>query len=362
MDLAIASSISNDNLKLSTSEVTNAVAMLQAEGMSVLSSESATSVISDPSTTQFFNLPILQDGSLPGMDTQQSYILATSADGNTILVEASQLAMLSDQSIPLYDGSNLFQIASQTVIEPSLAFNKDTDENLESLGDTLENGTDKDRTCTVMENDEILPPDRGASYKCEVCQMEFDAEKQLYRHFMKVHAEDKPNRCSQCDMSFNKKSNLLLHEAIHSKSDPTCPECHKKFSRFASLKAHLIYHEVEENLVCAECGDEFSTQFRLDKHIQEHLDEQAMDQTFICRVCSKGYRKLSYLKEHMKIHTKLKASLHRRHYKRNIDRSAFSHKCYFCGKQFQKPSQLVRHNRIHTGIPISKSTILWKKI
>ncbi|GFY46819.1 zinc finger protein 236 [Trichonephila inaurata madagascariensis] len=349
MDLAIASSISNDNLKFSTSEVANAVAMLQTEGMSVLSSESATSVISDPSTTQFFNLPILQDGSLPGMDTQQSYILATSADGNTILVEASQLAMLSDQSIPLYDGSNLFQIASQTVIEPSLAFNKDVDENLEALGDTLENDTDKDRTCTLMENDEILPPDRGASYKCEVCQMEFDVEKQLYRHFMKVHAEDKPNRCSQCDMSFNKKSNLLLHEAIHSKSDPTCPECHKKFARFASLKAHLIYHEVEENLVCAECGDEFSTQFKLDKHIQEHLNEQAMDQTFICRVCSKGYRKLSYLKEHMKIHTKLKASLHRRQYKRNIDRSAFSHKCYFCGKQFQKPSQLVRHNRIHTG-------------
>ncbi|KFM82356.1 Zinc finger protein 236, partial [Stegodyphus mimosarum] len=51
----------------------------------------------------------------------------------------------------------------------------------------------------------------------------------------------------------------------------------------------------------------------------------------------------------MKIHYKLKASLHRRIYKKNIDRSAFSHKCYFCGKQFQKPSQLVRHNRIHTG-------------
>ncbi|GFT26974.1 zinc finger protein 236 [Nephila pilipes] len=349
MDLAIASSISNDNLKLPTSEVTNAVAMLRTEGMSVLSSESATSVISDPSTPQFFNLPILQDGSLSGVDTQQSYILATSADGNTILVEASQLAMLSDQSIPLYDGSSLFQIASQTVIDPSLSFNKDADENLEVLEDTLENVTEKDRTCTLMENDEILPPDRGASYKCEICQMEFDVEKQLYRHIMKIHGDDKPNRCSQCDMSFNKKSNLLLHEAIHSKSDPTCPECHKKFARLASLKAHLIHHEVEENLVCAECGEEFSTQFKLDKHMQEHLNEQAMDQTFICRTCSKGFRKLCYLKEHMKIHSKLKASLHRRQYKRNIDRSAFSHKCYFCGKQFQKPSQLVRHNRIHTG-------------
>ncbi|GBM79313.1 Zinc finger protein 236 [Araneus ventricosus] len=348
MDLAVTSTIA-DNLKLPTTEVTNAVAMLRADGLSVLSSENATSAISDPSAPQFFNLPILQDGSVPGVDPQQSYILATSIDGNTILVEASQLAMLSDQSIPLYDGSNLFQIASQTVIDQTLAFNKETDENLVELGDTLENVTEKERTCLPMENDDILPPDRRGQHKCVICHMEFDVVKQLYRHLMKAHGDDKPHRCSQCDISFNKRSNLLLHEATHNTADPTCPECHKKFARLASLKAHLMHHEVEENLVCTECGEEFSTQFKLDKHMHEHLTEQAMDQTFICRICSKGFRKLSYLKEHMKIHSKLKASLHRRQYKRNIDRSTFSHKCYFCGKQFQKPSQLVRHNRIHTG-------------
>ena len=41
---------------------------------------------------------------------------------------------------------------------------------------------------------------------------------------------------------------------------PQCPECSKKFSRVASLKAHIMLHEREESLMCAECGDEFALQ------------------------------------------------------------------------------------------------------
>ena len=41
---------------------------------------------------------------------------------------------------------------------------------------------------------------------------------------------------------------------------PQCPECSKKFSRIASLKAHIMLHEREESLMCPECGDEFPLQ------------------------------------------------------------------------------------------------------
>lgn len=63
-------------------------------------------------------------------------------------------------------------------------------------------------------------------------------------------------------MSFNVVDNLKLHVATHVPADgePTCPECGKKFSRIASLKAHIMLHEKEENLMCTECGDEFSLQ------------------------------------------------------------------------------------------------------
>ena len=79
---------------------------------------------------------------------------------------------------------------------------------------------------------------------------------------MKAHDEDKPFRCPHCSMSFNVEDNLKLHVATHvsADGDPTCPECGKKFSRIASLKAHIMLHEKEENLMCTECGDEFSLQ------------------------------------------------------------------------------------------------------
>lgn len=47
--------------------------------------------------------------------------------------------------------------------------------------------------------------------------------------------------------------------ATHSTGETKCPECGKKFSRIASLKAHMQTHEKEENLFCTECEDTFST-------------------------------------------------------------------------------------------------------
>ncbi|XP_054719715.1 zinc finger protein 236-like [Uloborus diversus] len=363
-------------------ETNNSIRTLNMESVPVLTSEG--SAVGSISNGQF--IPLLQDASIAGTDPQQSYILATSADGNTILVDASQLTVLTDQSIPLYDGTNLFQVAQETtvdsssvaknyveeVIPPVKQSKKHSYQTIRNIPDRNtadqiipaqnvpqrnvpdRNITDRNMPTLIMpadgdlQNEEIYPPDRKGPTKCYICGLEFPDSKNLRRHW-KVHADDKPNRCNECNASFNKLSNLLLHEATHCTTDPTCPECKKKFARMASLKAHMMMHETEENLVCTECGDEFSTQFKLDKHMRSHVVEMAVDKSFVCRICSKRFSKLMYLKDHMKMHYKLKASLHHRIYKKNIDRSSFSHKCYFCGKQFQKPSQLVRHNRIHTG-------------
>lgn len=98
-------------------------------------------------------------------------------------------------------------------------------------------------------------------FKCDTCEKVFPKWPQYQRH-MKAHDEDKPFRCPHCTMSFNVVDNLRLHVATHVPADgePTCPECGKKFSRIASLKAHIMLHEKEENLMCTECGDEFSLQ------------------------------------------------------------------------------------------------------
>uniref|UniRef100_A0A8C6IUT3 Uncharacterized protein n=1 Tax=Melopsittacus undulatus TaxID=13146 RepID=A0A8C6IUT3_MELUD len=205
-------------------------------------------------------------------------------------------------------------------------------------------------------NDVLTPNTENSNFpyqvsnfrKCEICLLSFQKETQFQRHMRDHEQNDKPHRCDQCPMSFNVEFNLTLHKCTHNGEDPTCPVCNKKFSRVASLKAHIMLHEKEENLICSECGDEFTLQSQLSIHMEEHRQELAGNRIHSCKSCKKEFETSSQLKEHMKTHYKIRVS-NTRSYNRNIDRSGFTYSCPHCGKTFQKPSQLTRHVRIHTG-------------
>ncbi|XP_053324282.1 zinc finger protein 236 [Spea bombifrons] len=188
----------------------------------------------------------------------------------------------------------------------------------------------------------------GTTHKCGICLLTFPKESQYQRHMRDHEKNDKPHRCDQCPMSFNIDFNLTLHKSTHNVTDPTCPACNKKFSRVASLKAHIMLHEKEETLICSECGDEFTLQSHLSLHMEEHRQELSGSKTFSCKSCKKTFDTAPQLKDHMKTHFKIRVAS-TRSYNRNIDRSGFSYSCPHCGKTFQKPSQLTRHIRIHTG-------------
>ncbi|XP_031432812.2 LOW QUALITY PROTEIN: zinc finger protein 236 [Clupea harengus] len=186
--------------------------------------------------------------------------------------------------------------------------------------------------------------------RCKICSQVFNTENQLQRHHRDHEANDKPHRCDQCPMSFNVEFNLTLHKSTHTTTDPVCPTCHKRFSRVASLKAHIMLHEKEENLICGECGDEFNLQSQLTLHMEEHRKELSGCKVYTCKTCRQEFKTPAELKEHVKTHVKARPILtSSRNYKKNIDRSGFTNSCQHCGKTFKKPSQLVRHIRIHTG-------------
>lgn len=94
------------------------------------------------------------------------------------------------------------------------------------------------------------------SFKCIICG-EILKKMILYRKHMEMHRNTKKYKCEQCSASYNVEDNLKLHMAMHSKGEPTCPICHRKFQRLASLKAHIIIHEVDEIFTCVECLAEY---------------------------------------------------------------------------------------------------------
>ncbi|XP_074645057.1 zinc finger protein 236-like [Tubulanus polymorphus] len=195
---------------------------------------------------------------------------------------------------------------------------------------------------------EVVKPVGKGPFPCDYCRKEFPKWTQLQRH-IKTHDDDKPYNCPDCDASFNVEQNLVLHMATHDPDNPVCPECGKRFSRVASLKAHLMVHEREEILTCPECGDEFISKNQLERHMNDHKQANECPRTYNCKHCSQIFNKLVELREHVKQHQKVKSSISHRCYRRNIDRSKFPYLCKNCNKSFLKPSQLERHIRIHTG-------------
>lgn len=196
-------------------------------------------------------------------------------------------------------------------------------------------------------------------FTCSFCLSKFEKQAHLKKH-QTSHAEDKPHKCDNCSESFNVANNLVLHEVAFHSTDirPTCPECHKSFARLATLKSHIAIHWQEELLSCLSCGEQFSTDFYLNNHIgkahntSKKNTKENRTQNFRrlpCDQCDRIFLSSAKLREHIKFHNLLSSSLKHKTYKKNIDRSNFSHHCSTCQKSFKKNSQLVRHLRIHTG-------------
>ncbi|RWS11792.1 zinc finger protein 236-like protein [Dinothrombium tinctorium] len=194
---------------------------------------------------------------------------------------------------------------------------------------------------------------------CKLCNTAFDSWQQQRTHY-EQHGDEKPFRCNHCDDRFNVEINLRLHYAyshFECGRKPQCPECHKTFSRLASLRSHLIIHRIEENIVCPQCEEEFDAILTLKQHLNsKHPLETNQTQSenecislLSCKQCQQTFRSSVQLREHTKLHSKLKSSLKHKAHRKQIDRSNFFHKCDTCEKTFKKNSQLIRHIRIHTG-------------
>lgn len=129
-------------------------------------------------------------------------------------------------------------------------------------------------------------------------------------------------------MVYFTQKNLKLHMALHSTSSQ-CPECGKKFSRMASLKAHISLHIEEDTLVCQQCDNEFETMRALRRHVEEEhqlnktapltlaeLNHSCNGSTdlggpepvikiFPCKQCHVNFNTLRALKEHSRFHQKV---------------------------------------------------------
>jgi uncharacterized Zn-finger protein len=164
-------------------------------------------------------------------------------------------------------------------------------------------------------------------FKCTLCSVTFKRVSQLNDHTKTVHKDgnvkdvvDFPHKCTHpgCGTSFEKKSNLKGHMAIHSDERPfKCTLCPSDFKVKSVLKRHMkdVHHVVEKVVdkpqkgdkpfACTHpgCNSRFEYESRLKTHMATHSDERP----FECTLCPMTFKVKRNLTSHMKdVHKKKK--------------------------------------------------------
>ncbi|CAL8129161.1 unnamed protein product [Orchesella dallaii] len=166
-----------------------------------------------------------------------------------------------------------------------------------------------------------------SAHKCSVCQKNFRFPSQLTKHF-RSHTGERPFPCKICKIEFKDQSNLVQHLNCHSNKRPfSCIWCEKSFKTIYPLFNHIGIHTKEKPYFCKKCPESYSSLAALNLHDYRSHGDGIKSQ---CKVCTKWFYGVNYLKIHMRCHSGEKP---------------FS--CSICGRNFSRNDTLTAHFAVH---------------
>jgi uncharacterized C2H2 Zn-finger protein len=144
----------------------------------------------------------------------------------------------------------------------------------------------------------------------------------------------KKYKCSKCDASFTRRSNLKNHVEVHheGKNINQCFICDTSFSDSGSLKRHIAtVHEGQKPFKCSICDARFTLSGSMNRHIATIHEGQ---KAFKCHICDTNFTQSASLKTHF-------ATVHE-------GKKPF--KCSICDARFAQNEHLKRHIAVvHEG-------------
>ena len=104
-----------------------------------------------------------------------------------------------------------------------------------------------------------------------------------------------------------------------------CLVCNKEFKALSYLKRHAIIHS-SAACVCKICGHRCSRKVNLEEHMRIHTGEMG----YVCQDCGRSFRHGGAFRTHRFLHT-----------------GERPYECDVCGNKFRQPTALKKHKKKH---------------
>lgn len=110
--------------------------------------------------------------------------------------------------------------------------------------------------------------------------------------------ESKPYRCSICSRRFKESSKLKAHILTHTdERNIVCPVCDKRFKTAACLRSHRRIHS-DAKIACEMCPRTFISKSEMERHFRQ----THQDRDFLCQYCDYVAETRADLSAHEKTH------------------------------------------------------------
>lgn len=133
-------------------------------------------------------------------------------------------------------------------------------------------------------------------------------------------------QCNKCNKAFSLKKYLIRHEKICSIHTVICKKCKEGFSNKSDLNFHTC--KTEEH-TCPLCQKVFTKESYLKRHLKTHSKTANNNNNYICDVCGSMFKFPQNLKTHKLIHSEPKFS------------------CDICSLKFHRQDVFENHKNVH---------------